>query len=174
MSHKVKVSTGLVVTATLGISLLLITSCKNNSTQNTTQTKSSLSLKDAFTSGKSVQCSYKDQNGEVTVSLKDKKIKVEGIGIGTTGTQANKGGMINNGEWIYLWGEEDNSGIKYQVTNQENDMISDDWKNPEKWTEATDSHYNVSCKEAVLADSSFTPPSSIEFKDLSVLFQTTQ
>jgi hypothetical protein len=132
------------------------------------------SLKDALTLGKSVECTYTTEDGEVTTWVKGNKVRVEGVGMVPTGDKTHKGGMINDGEWIYIWGEEDKTGVKYQISAMETKKWEEDvedLKDPEKWATEAEEKYKVECKQTVVSDSKFTPPSGIEFQNLTEMFE---
>jgi hypothetical protein len=132
------------------------------------------SLKNALSLGQSVKCSYTTEQGEVTTWVKDKKVKVEGLGVSTT-EKSGKGGMINDGEWIYIWNDADKSGMKYKlaalVTDEQKNESVDEWKNPEKWANDVEGKYKTTCGPEVLSDNAFVPPSDITFKDLTESFE---
>lgn len=137
------------------------------------------SLKNALSLGKSVKCTYETGQGEMTTWVKGKKTRVEGWGFGM---QGGNGGMINDGEWIYMWGDKPDSGMKYKISaleevdNQEEKDWGgvEDWKDVEKWAESVEQKYKVDCKTTVVNDNKFTPPADIQFKNLTETFEKMQ
>lgn len=132
------------------------------------------SLKDALTLGKSVQCTYTTEAGEVTTWVKGNKVRVEGLGMGATEKDTHKGGMINDGEWIYIWGGEEKKGVKYQISALEQKEWEEDvekLKDPQKWATETEEKYKVNCHQVIVSDSQFVPPSDVEFQNLTEMFE---
>lgn len=132
------------------------------------------SLKDALTLGKSVQCTYATEAGKVTTWVKGNKVRVEGAGISSTEDKTHKGGMINDGEWIYIWGEEDKKGVKYQISaieQKEWEENIENLKDPGKWAAETEEKYKVDCQQVIVSDSQFVPPNDVEFQNLTEMFE---
>lgn len=131
-----------------------------------------VSIKDALTLGKSVQCNYTTEEGEMTTWVKGEKVRVEGVGFDSGGS--GEGGMINDGEWVYIWGKEDESGMKYKLSalgEGEWGEEVDIWKDPQKWAAETEDKYAMDCRNVLVTDSKFVPPSDIEFTDLTEMFE---
>ncbi len=136
------------------------------------------SLKDAFGLGKSMKCTYTAPGGAVTtIFVKDKKVRIEGAQFSTATDMG--GGMINDGEWIYIWNNTEKEGMKYQISalktiaeNQENgeEFTLKDWADFGKWVTENEKRYDMKCDGTVLADSQFVPPSDIKFQDLTEMF----
>lgn len=119
---------------------------------------------------------YTTEQGEVKTWVKDNKVRVEGVGFGVPGTAGNQGGMVNDGEWIYIWGGEEKTGVKYKLSAMEQqDWAKDvqEWKDPQQWAAGVEEKYQISCNETMVADNLFSPPSDIEFKDMSEMFEKT-
>jgi len=158
--------------------LFLLVGCdkpKNKQEQKPKQEeKKSFSLKNALTLGKSLKCSYKNEKGETVVWIKGKKMRMEGAGFG----KGKKGGMVNDGEWIYIWTSAEKKGMKYKLSdlNSLGEQAKDvaDWKNVKEWAEKTEQKYHTECHTAIIGDNKFTPPSDIEFKDFSAIFSQVQ
>ena len=132
------------------------------------------SLKDALTLGKSVECTYTTEAGQVTTWVKGNKVRVEGAGISTAEDKTHKGGMINDGEWIYIWGEEDKKGVKYQISSLEQKEWEENvekLKDPGKWATETEEKYKVNCQQTIVSDSKFNPPADIEFQNFTEMFE---
>jgi hypothetical protein len=132
------------------------------------------SLKDALTLGKSVQCTYTTEEGEVKTWVKGNKVRVEGVGFAPQEAKNGQGGMINDGEWIYIWGGEEKTGIKYKLSAMEQqDWAKDvqELKDPQQWAAGVEEKYKISCNETMVADNLFSPPSDIEFQDMSEMFE---
>lgn len=136
------------------------------------------SLKDAFGLGKSMKCTYAAPGGAVTtIFVKDKKVRIEGAQFSTN--QDLGGGMINDGEWIYIWDNTKKEGMKYQVSalktitesqESEEGFSLKDWANFGKWVADNEQKLAMKCSGAVLADSQFVPPADVKFQDLTEMF----
>lgn len=131
------------------------------------------------------ECTINDKkDGTMTVKAKDGKAKIEGfasmgLGASITPEKKEKGTMISDGEWVYVWsGKQD--GIKFNVkemeelnkttgnTVEKNQSLSEQmsW---EKWAQTMESSgADYSCKPASLSDSDFLPPADVKFVDWGV------
>lgn len=72
--------------------------------------------------------------GETTSWVKGNKVRVEGVGINPSGDKA-RGEIINDGEWVYIWGGKDKTGTKYQISAVETREWEEnikDWQDPQK------------------------------------------
>lgn len=135
------------------------------------------SIKNAISIGASTKCSYKGPDGEVSTLIKGNKMKIDGIDFSAGKTKGEKGGIINDGEWIYFWGGEEKEGFKYKISDLDDASSKEfaksieDMKDPKKWAESVDGKYQVKCDPTVVNDSQFTPPADITFQDFSQLFK---
>lgn len=133
-------------------------------------------FQDAVKSGKSVICTYEMNGTEIETLVKGEKTRVNGVGYG----QGN-GGMINDGEWVYIWSDDDKTGTKYKImemeeVNDENEtedqgQMPQDIDDIEEWAAEIENQYEVVCKEAKVDDSEFVPPTDVEFKDMNEAMQ---
>jgi len=170
----------LVVLLVGGVIVIKAKSSKNNQPKTETgkqeETQEGFSLKNALSLGKSYKCTYADEKGQSTVLIKDKKMSVKWVS--NDDKAIDNGGMINNGEWIYIWGGQDNKGMKYKVEslnqNQANNPQMDYMKDPEKWATEVENKYKVKCDSTLLTDNDFSPPQNIVFEDLSAMFEKMQ
>lgn len=135
------------------------------------------SLKEAFGLGRSMKCTYTaPEGGLTTILVKDKKVRIEGAQFGSG--EGKSGGMINDGQWIYIWDNEKKEGMKYQVSalktaaeSQEEETSSlKNWADFGKWAEENEKKYSMQCSGAALADSQFVPPADVQFQDLTEMF----
>ena len=147
--------------------LFLLTGClKPKIVQEAKQEK--FSLKDAISLGKSVRCTYKVEDAETTSWVKGEKVRVEGVGVGSAGS----GGMINDGEYVYIWGNENKEGMKYKLSAMEQlegteGMDVDQWKDTKKWAAEMEDNFQVDCQAVIISDDKFNPPADVEFKDMT-------
>ena len=130
-------------------------------------------LVDALLGNDTKECKYIDENGEVTFWAKSGKMRAQGASFGLQGDQ--KGGMINDGEYLYIWQDSDKSGIKYKLSVFESadsqDTSQPSQVDPEAWAQTIQGRYKYSCNAVNESDSMFTPPSDIEFKDMTDLLE---
>lgn len=138
------------------------------------QTQEGWSLTKALSLGESVKCTFKSEQGETNSWVKGKKMKVIGSGFG----QSGNGGMVNDGEYIYIWGDNNQEGMKYKLSalaqkDQANPAENqfEEWKDPGKWASEVENKYKTECSKVVLSDNEFIPPANITFKDLTEVFE---
>lgn len=127
--------------------------------------------------GTGAKCSVEDVSGKYTVISKGDKVKIEGIDFAnpTSGKSGEKGTMINDGTWAYMWGG--NEGIKFNIKEMEklsaqqgNPTTNEsDWQDWAKSMEASGAKY--SCTPTLATDADFTPPSDVKFQDFGELFK---
>lgn len=110
-----------------------------------------------------------------TITVKGKNMKVSGI---TTGEKVEKGFMISDTLYTYVWDDESKEGFKTKLPSDEEMK-----KNSEKYNSGNDSYqpeavakeyedetkYNVNCKEGGVSDSEFVPPADVKFLDPAAL-----
>lgn len=160
-----------------GIALALIV-CKSLSTPKypTTGVDTSLapktSIVDALLGNDTMKCTYSDSYGEVVVWAKAGKVRSEGSSFGMQGNE--KGGMINDGEYLYIWQESDKTGLKYKLSvfeaeNQDSEIPPG--VNPQTWAETIQNQYEYSCQAVNEGEEIFTPPADVEFQDMTELLQ---
>ncbi|HCP08850.1 MAG TPA: hypothetical protein DIT25_03580 [Candidatus Moranbacteria bacterium] len=130
-----------------------------------------------------IKCSVEDETGKYTVVARGQKAKIEGIAFANplSGGEEEKGAMINDGTWAYMWGGKE--GIKLNIAEMEkfseqygdqDNEVSDasDWRDWAKEMETSGAKYD--CSPTVATDSDFTPPSEVVFQDFGQLFQGLQ
>jgi hypothetical protein len=172
-----------VVVVIIIVAVLLLTKGKNNQAGNqngTTQGEQSAqkpSVKDSLigllqsTSG--VKCSVTDANGSYTITAKGDKAKVEGMNSINPQTQKpEKGTMINDGTWAYIWAGK--QGMKFNIKEtqqaaQQPEEKSTDWKNWASQMQASGAKYD--CNPTVATDADFAPPADVTFQDLGELMK---
>jgi hypothetical protein len=147
--------------------------------KDTVKSTDSNSLKQLLTTGTSAKCSYEMDGVKVETLVKDKKMRVKGIGFGELGT----GEMINDGETIYVWNNENKSGIKYNIEELKSlgedeqqqkerfDQLPQGVDDPQKWADEMEQKYQVSCEKISVDDAEFVVPTEVNFQDLTELIQ---
>jgi hypothetical protein len=130
-------------------------------------------LVDALLGNDTTKCTYSDSYGEVTIWAKAGKVRSEGSNYGVSGDQ--KGGMINDGEYLYIWQDSDKTGLKYKLSVFENEASQDGTMpsgvDPEAWAEMVQAQYQYSCSATNETDNIFTPPADIVFDDMTQLLE---
>jgi hypothetical protein len=150
------------------------------------------SLYGLVTSGAGVKCTIQDpQAGELTMYAKGDKAKVEGFAFmpmtpssapteNSQPPQEEKGTMINDGTWVYMWSGKE--GMKFNIEemkqmsaqnqaqnkNQSQENASD-WRDWVKKMDAEGTEYD--CSPTVLSDGDFTPPVEIQFQDMGEMMK---
>lgn len=116
-------------------------------------------LKDALTLGRSMKCTWKNEDNFATVYIKDSKIRTEV-------TQAGKKAhsiIVDN--CSYTWQEGETQGFKLCAEPEEGE---EEELTPEKIAaEMPDYEYN--CEPAIVADSMFNPPANVNFMSMEQL-----
>ena len=165
-----KVIIALVVVLLLVAGYLLM---KPKSQTSSDSSKSSFftSVKDALDKNISLFCEFKDESGKVTKSyIKNGTVRVSS----TTDDQA--GEIIIQKEKMYIWDEKTKAGFIYEIKKEDQTEVGVTGTQ----TVQSQSYLNMieqykdSCKVAVLEDSMFTPPTNINFQDMSSLLENLQ
>lgn len=136
------------------------------------------SLKDAILGGQAMRCTYEDENGEATTLVQGKKMKVEGYNFADADDSKGKGWMVSDGEWMYIWQDGEEKGMKYNVAQMQEtakDLVGEEevakWQDPETWADEIDKDHEVNCKPASATAADFQPPADVEFEDLSAMME---
>ena len=135
--------------------------------------KGKKTLLDWLKNATGVECQLQQDGNKITVLSKGEKIRVFGEEI-SLGSQRKKGNFINDGQWVYIWTDEDQQGIKYPVPEEENSDQSDQSTEVLSLEEAMKEweNYQYSCHPKQVSDQDFVPPAEIEFVDLSRFMDT--
>lgn len=159
---------------------------ETSKTVNGLQVKENNSLMGWLKKGKAVECTLNDENGEMKISTKGDKVKIEGVPYmfaSMNGGQIDPGEMpkgtsLTVGDMMYTWSGD--KGIKMDIKKMEetaSDMAEkagieeepespgEDWEDQVGAWEAMGLDYD--CKEVNLSDNAFTPPSDVTFTDLN-------
>ena len=129
-------------------------------------------LVDVLMGNDTMKCAYSDSYGEVTVWTKAGKVRSEGFNYGVSGNE--KGGLINDGEYLYIWQESDKTGLKYKLSvfeTEDQDSQAPSGVDSEAWAEAVQAQYDYSCEATNEGDEIFTPPAGIVFDDMTQLLE---
>ena len=127
---------------------------------------------DALLGNDTMKCTYSDSYGEVVVWAKAGKVRSEGSSFGMQGNE--KGGMINDGEYLYIWQESDKTGLKYKLSvfeTEDQDSEAPSGVDPQAWAETIQNQYEYSCQAVNEGEGVFTPPTDVEFQDMTELLQ---
>jgi hypothetical protein len=149
-------------------------------TQNaTTQENQGASVKDSLLgllqSATGVKCSVSDVNGSYTVIAKGDKVKIDGISFASPQSQnpaGQKGTMINDGTWAYIWNGQQGMKFNLKETQQgaaNTEEKATDWKGWASQMQASGAKYD--CNPTVATDADFTPPANVTFQDLGELMK---
>ncbi len=132
------------------------------------------SLKDLLTQGVSQQCTYsytdeKTGKSEGVMLIANGKVRgsfslTDPQGVVTTGN------MINDGAFSYTWNDATKTGVKIAMTEELKQMGEESIKdNPQVAEMNKKTDYR--CKAWIVDASKFTPPTGIEFTDLSQMME---
>lgn len=191
VSHKTFLSLGLV-----GLSAVLLSGCslpgqstnQNGVTSQSQNQNQERQMAQILQAGEPVYCVMTKPGTEERIEywVKNKKMKMMGTGISTADdSERTMGNMISDGEYIYVWGEGQSSGMKLRVPSEEeikesqaqyqeylNKLPSAD-ENYESNLEAQyqNEGYGVNCQPQNINDDEFVAPSNISFTDMATMMQ---
>ncbi|MFH1711886.1 MAG: hypothetical protein ABH846_01465 [Patescibacteria group bacterium] len=125
------------------------------------------SLTDALQLGKSMKCTWSDDEGEGTSYIKGEKVYTE------TTYQGKTSYMIGDGECTYTWEEGASEGMEFCYSADDFDVEADaeDYEDTDDYEDlmgseaGVDMDIDMNCSPAVIKDSKFVPPSDVEFSD---------
>jgi hypothetical protein len=122
---------------------------------------------------KTVQCKVASTEGEITMMVKNDKVRIEGIPYAFgSNSGGNFGVSLTDGDMLYLWDNRENTGVKINIIEindkmtaaQKSDTIQYSWEESAKnWETA----YKYECAEKGLADDLFIPPTGVNFTDMT-------
>lgn len=174
MNKKIGIIAGVVVVLILGIvGLFALLGSKNpQASQESTvnkesgQSKSAFeSLEDVFTNKSlTLACKFTSEEGpKTTIYVKNGMVRTSSMG----NNPLESSDAIIRDNFIYFWN--DKSAVKVPFNPE--DMESTQQNAQTKQSLSDLEKYKDSCKTAVVNDSFFTPPSDVEFQDLSNFMQ---
>lgn len=127
------------------------------------------SIKDALSRSVSLECVYTDELGaQTTTYVKDGAIRINSQGA----DGVEPGGAIIKDNKMYTWSDETREGfiIKMQDTDTDETIeIPTSQGDKRAFIDALEA-YRDNCKVTTVADSNFTPPDDIVFKDIASMF----
>ena len=137
-------------------------------------------LAQALQSGKPMRCTVTSTEGEtVEYTVKGEKMRASG----TDFAEGEKTGhIIKNETEIYVWEEGATEGFMYTLPSEEEMQNAEnatqqpqydapDFNDESSVQEYEDRGYTVDCNETNIPDDTFTPPSSVMFKDVNAMMQ---
>lgn len=136
-----------------------------------TNTQTNKSILDWLKGKQGVRCELDMNGSQVVVLAKENKIKVIGQTL-PIGEQVQKGNMINDGQWIYVWNEESDTGIKYNIKEQSESETTQPYSFEEvvaQWN-----NYKYQCQPQKIDDQEFVPPANVKFIDLDAMREQIQ
>ncbi|MFH0891850.1 MAG: hypothetical protein V1867_03665 [Candidatus Falkowbacteria bacterium] len=123
--------------------------------------------------GRSVECALSSPEGEIKISAKNDKIRIDGIpyaAMDAPNEPVKNGVSLTDGDMTYMWGG--GKGTKFSLKKMQELSGELDGSQEQKTWEDTaadweDAGLNYNCHEADLSDGLFTPPADIVFEDLN-------
>jgi len=111
------------------------------------------------------------EGGTMEIWTKGDKTKVYGTNMGGG---VGMGYMINDGEWIYMWVEGKTTGSKYAVVDEETSKPDEkdfkggmpDIEMQQELAKHQVADFKQDCTDKFIPDSTFVPPSDVEFVDV--------
>jgi hypothetical protein len=157
------------------------TQTSEETTTSDTETSDRGSLADMFALGNNVRCEYSSTvEGEVsegTFYTDGERFRVESTYTGTEETVTSN--MINDGAFVYTWGNTPNGAMAIKMPVEETEVSNDEqvfmptnsdarsYVNMEEEVEYDCDRWNVDA-------SLFVPPSDVEFTDMEAMMQNMQ
>lgn len=131
----------------------------------------------AMMSGGSLKCEVTNATtgDSFTYTIKGEKIRAS---IMTSDTTQPDGNMINDTEYIYVWNNDENTGVKMRALTQAEmqDAAAQapttsipDFSSDEVQQQYQDQGYTMTCQEALVTDADFIPPATVTFQDMSAM-----
>jgi len=129
---------------------------------------------------RTVQCKLTNEQGELTIKVKNDKVRIEGIPYAFGGQSAdadNNGISLTDGDWVYIWNGQ--TGTKMNLKNMQAGMTEEQkikaadysWEDSvKKWESA----YKYDCAEKGLGDDLFIPPTDVVFTDMTDMMTNAQ
>ncbi len=186
----------LTIASVIGISGLVLSGCSfpgQSANQNGTATQQqnqqeAQQMAAAIQNGQPAYClmTKPGTNEKIEYWVKNKKMRMMGTGISNSDDSAEMmGNMISDGEYIYVWGEGQSTGVKMKIPTEEEqrqsqeryqeymDKIPSEEGNYEQHLESEyqDQGYTVNCQSETIGDDQFMPPTSITFTDMAVMMK---
>ena len=140
-----------------------------------------LKLAEAIQSGKPIKCSFTKTDGSEKMEyiVKGKKIKFVGSNISQSG---DEGIMVNDGEFMYIWGVKDKQGVKFKIpspeeaqkTQEQVDKLAQnipDFSNDKVVSTYENQGFQIDCKQTQISDGEFQIPEDINFQDFTDISQ---
>lgn len=140
-------------------------------------------LSDWLSSGQGVKCEVDSSIGKTTVKSEGKKVRIEGMSYIDPSNQDFQaegalGTVLNDGEWIYLWGGLKGTKInmeemkQLQAEDPDQDLINLDDYSWEKWaTDQDDMQASYNCINEKFSADTFVAPSNVEFTDMTAFLR---
>ena len=147
------------------LGLLMLGACsKNTETQNPTAKSSDDSfsgkLADIMSSGSSYKCTAMQENIQIQMYVKGKKVRSEMV------TQQGKVNVVSDeNQCVWMWQDGTTQGTKLcsDVQAQTNNDAEVQGK--------IDPNTNVDCNKYAVSDYMFAPPTNVQFSDLSEMLK---
>ena len=132
-------------------------STSGSKTTESSDTSSKTSIKDLIFKRKNVTCSVKYPEGSATVYVSDKKFYGEFTTISEGKT--NKGYILQDGEYSYMWGDDSTEGFKVKLTEEDKANTPSALDLQEEG--------DVNCSNWSVDKSKLTAPANINFTDFT-------
>lgn len=182
MNKNILIGIGVVVAIAAGL-LLYTNMPKDNSGSGSEQaqdagsgqTTISGTLQDLFARGTSMQCdfSYADEQGasaEGTVYVSGDKMR--GMFTSSVDGTAYTSSMIQDGTYSYVWSEDQKQGTKFKVDPAELEAAQEELKTQQESPDLQNMQVDYSCRPWTPDSSMFTPPSDVEFIDMTAAMES--
>lgn len=147
--------------------------------ESTSNIEASNAIAAAMANGGTLKCEITNPTtgDSFTYLIKGKKMRVSTI---TADTTQPDGNMINDTEYLYIWNNDENNGVKMRaMTEAEVQQAQDNAQSPAanvpdfSSTEVQEAYqndgYTITCDAAVVSDTDFVPPPTVTFQDMSAM-----
>lgn len=132
----------------------------------------------AMATGEPVECvmSNSQKGTSFTYQVKGKMIRTFGQ---LNPESTSSGNMISDGTYLYIWSDDGQAGTKMKIPTDtevaetsENSEALPDLSSETKQQEYIDLGYSIQCDQKNLSDEIFTPPTTVNFQDLSLMMES--
>lgn len=141
----------------------------------------------AVESGEPTVCTLTKDESSLQYFLKDGRVRADITSVSqdedTGESSTTVSHMINDTVYVYTWSEDMSQGAKMKVPTEEEMKAMQDQaqdyqdSNPsfaseEDYQAYQSQGYTIDCRGTSVGDSEFTPPSNVEFRDLSAMMES--
>ncbi|MEK6947895.1 MAG: hypothetical protein AABX19_01490 [Nanoarchaeota archaeon] len=154
----------------LVLGILILGACSKTDSQTSTDSNDKFSgkLADIMNSGSSYKCTTMQENNQIEMYVKGKKVRSE-----LTTPQGKVNVVSDENKCVWMWQNGTNQGTKFCSDETKSDSDTTEEYNAQVQGK-TDPNTNVDCNKFSVSDDMFTPPTNVQFSDLSEMMKKFQ